>query len=149
MTAQLKQHEFKAQWVDDEHGPAVMIEQSDGWGGNDEAMTVIVHPHQLRHICEHFNILAADQQASKTIQTLQRRMVVLRDRIADLDTYMAEHSDHKHADLSYEMTQLGALADLAIEWCHDFAQPVTTADQSATLHFDSEASNQDVQGQLL
>ena len=35
---------------------------------------------------------------------------------------MAKHSDHAHADLSYETTQLRALQDLAGEWCADFEE---------------------------
>ena len=47
-------------------------------------------------------------------------MVGLHDRIEALADWMAQHSDHRHADLSYETTQLDALLDLASEWCADF-----------------------------
>lgn len=123
----LKHHELKAEWVEDKHGPAVMLTQEDGWG-DDEDHSIIVHPHQLRHVCEHFGILAADPLA-KTVTALQRRLLALRDRITDLEAYMVKYSDHKHADLSYEMVNLSALADLADEWCADFmpgeVSPVT------------------------
>ena len=71
---------------------------------------------------EQFGIIASDPQAAKTIATLQRRMVKLRERIDDLADWMAKHSDHEHADLSYETTQLRALQDLAGEWCADFEE---------------------------
>lgn len=118
MKNELKHHEFKAEWVSDEHGEGVMITQSDGWG--DEAPTVIVHPWQLRSICEHFQILESDEGAAREIAALKRRMVVLRDRLIDLHGHMLESPAHKHADLSNELTSVTALLDLAAEWCADF-----------------------------
>ena len=47
-------------------------------------------------------------------------MLGLSERIGELQDYMARFSDHKHADLTYEMVSLNALADLASEWCADF-----------------------------
>lgn len=124
----LKHHELKAEWVEDKHGPAVMLTQEDGWG-DDEDHSIIVHPHQLRLVCAHFGILAGDEQATKTIATLRRRLLALRDRINSLSEYMATYSDHRHADLSHELTNITALSDLADEWCADFlpgeVSPVT------------------------
>ena len=96
-----------------------MLTQQDGI---EEPQSVLVHPFQLRAVCEQFGIIASDRQAAKTIDTLQRRMVGLCDRIDNLADWMANHSDHKHADLSYETTQLRALQDLAGEWCADFEE---------------------------
>ena len=62
----------------------------------------------------------AHPQAAKAVATLQRRLMVLRDRLDHLSDWMAQHSDHMHADLSYETTQLQAMQDLAREWCYDF-----------------------------
>lgn len=120
MTPKLTHHHLSAELVDDEHGTGIMLtQQEDGYS---EPSTVLVHPFQLRAVCEQFGIIARDQQAAKTIATLQRRMVGLRERIDDLAYWMAKHSDHKHADLSYESTQLRALQDLAGEWCADFEE---------------------------
>ena len=83
---------------------------------------MLVHPFQLRAVCEQFGIIASDTRAAKTIATLQRRMVKLSERIDDLADWMAKHSDHAHADLSYETTQLRALQDLAGEWCAEFEE---------------------------
>ena len=119
MTNKLTHHHLSAEVVNDEHGKAIMLTQQDGI---EEPQTVLVHPWQLRAACEHFGIIASDAQAAKTIATLQRRMVGLRDRIDALADWMAKHSDHAHADLSYEVTQLQALQDLAGEWCAEFAE---------------------------
>ena len=54
-------------------------------------------------------------------------MLALRDRIDNLADWMEKFSDHKHADLTYEMTQLHALQDLACEWCLDFEDEFTPA----------------------
>ena len=114
----LTQHHLTAETVNDEHGTAIMLTQQDGLG---EPQTVMVHPWQFRAVCEQFGIIARDAQGAKIITTLQRRMVGLRDRIDMLAEWMATHSDHAHADLSYETTQLRALQDLASEWCAEFA----------------------------
>ena len=119
MTTKLTHHHLSAEQVNDEHGEAIMLTQQDGI---EEPQSVLVHPWQLRAVCEQFDLIASDQQAAQTISTLQRRMVGLRERIDDLTCWMAKHSDHEHADLTYEMTQLRALRDLADEWCADFEE---------------------------
>lgn len=117
MTTKLTHHHLTAEEVNDEHGSAIMLTQQEGI---DEPQTVLVHPWQLRAVCEQFGIIASDPQTAKTIATLQRRMKGLHGRIEALADWMARHSDHRHADLSYETTQLHALLDLAGEWCADF-----------------------------
>ena len=119
MTTKLTHHHLTAEAVNDQHGEAILLTQQDGL---EEPHSILVHPFQLRAVCEQFGIIASDPQAAKTIATLQRRMVGLRERIDDLADWMAKHSDHAHADLSYETTQLRALQDLAGEWCADFEE---------------------------
>lgn len=132
-------HHIKAKWQNDEHGPGILLTQQSDYSEPD---TVLMHPHQLRALCEHFGLMTADPQAAKTITTLQRRMLALRDRIDDLGHYMTHHSDHKHADLSHELNTINMLAELADEWCADFedtptqvaattARPVPTEAQQA------------------
>ena len=131
MTTKLTHHHLSAEQVNDEHGKAILLTQQDGI---EEPQSVLVHPWQLRAVCEQFGIIASDQQAAKAIATLQRRMVGLHERIEALADWMARHSDHRHADLSYETTQLDALLDLAGEWCADFdreqAAPAVESDST-------------------
>ena len=109
--------ELNIERMDDKQGSLILLEQDSG--GNLDR--VAIHPIHLRYMAEKFGLIeTSDPKAAKTIATLQRRMVNLRDRIESLADWMARHSDHKHADLSYETTQLQALQDLAREWCHDF-----------------------------
>jgi hypothetical protein len=86
---------------------------------------------QLRDICEQLGIVR-DPQSIRTIARLQRRMMGLHERIEALADWMARHSDHKHADLSFETTQLHALLDLATEWCEDFAEAEPSAAPAST-----------------
>ena len=115
----LTHHHLSAEWVRDSCGTAIMLSQQDGI---QETQTVLVHPFQLRAVCEQFGIVASDENAAKAITTLQRRMVRLRDRIEALADWMVQCSDHQHADLTYETTQLGALRELAGEWCSEFEE---------------------------
>ena len=110
-------HHLTAEHVNDKSGPAVMLTQQEGI---DDAETIIIHPWQLVAACQHLGLTTSDPKAAQDIATLQRRMLALRDRIDNLADWMGKFSDHKHADLTYEMTQLHALQDLAGEWCHDF-----------------------------
>lgn len=123
MKTTLTHHDLVAEEVNDEHGQAILLTQQDGL---EEPRSVIAHPWQLRAVCEHFGIVASDEQAAKTIHTLQRRMKGLLGRIEHLAGWMTNHSDQRHADLSYEITQLQALQDLASEWCGDFADNLRT-----------------------
>ena len=148
MTNSLTHHQLTAEWVNDNQGKAIMLTQpADNY---DEPGTVLIHPWQLRAVCEQFGIIASDPQAAKTIATLKRRMEMLRDRIAHLHDYLANHSDHRHADLSYEVAYATACIDLADEFCADFdvthLRTTTSAaaqrqpDQAAVIDHNEQAS---------
>jgi hypothetical protein len=98
----------------------ILLTQRDSQGKINE---VRLNPWQLRAACEHFGLLTADPQAAKTIATLQRRMLALRDRIDALGDYLTNFSDHEHADLTHELITIRAMAELADEWCADFEDP--------------------------
>ena len=136
-------HHLTAERFTDDNGPAIMLTQQAGIEDSD---TIVVHPWQLRAVCEQFGLIASDPQAEKTIATLQRRMVLLRDRIDRLHHYLVNHSDHKHADLSYEVTYATACIDLAEEFCAEFAPDeaitVTTSGASTPATECSPAPNQ-------
>lgn len=117
MIEKMTHHHLAAEIVNDKHGTAIMLTQQEDINEPD---TIMVHPWQLRAVCEQFGIIAGDQQAAKTIATMQRRMQGLRARIDAITDWMTQNSDHRHADLTYEVTQLQALQDLASEWCAEF-----------------------------
>lgn len=127
-TTPMTHHHVKAEWQNDENGPVILLTQQSDYSEPDE---VLMHPWQLRALCEHFGLMEADPQAAKTIATLQRRMLILRDRIDELGQYMTDHSDHKHADLSHELNTITMLAELADEWCADFQDTPTQVSATA------------------
>jgi hypothetical protein len=53
---------------------------------------------------------------------LARRLTVLRERIDRLTDWLTNHSDHAHADLSYETTFAQATADIAEEFCMELGE---------------------------
>jgi len=65
-------------------------------------------------------------------------MLALRDRVNSLADWMEKFSDHKHADLTYEMTQLHALQDLDCEWCRDLDNNAPATPNAALSTVDSE-----------
>lgn len=121
MSDHLIQHQVRADWVESENGPEVMLTQDEGCLG-ESPNTVMLHPWQLRSICEKFGIFMASDEGERENAALRRRMLALRGRIDSLLDYMRSHSDTQNADLSFELVCLAALSDLADEWCADFEQ---------------------------
>ena len=122
--------DLKIELLEDSQGRLIVLEQ-DSCGNLDR---VAIHPLHLRYLAEKFGLIeTSDPTAQKTIATLQRRMVALRDRIENVADWMTKYSDHKHADLSHETTQLDAMADLAREWCHDFDNEESEPPGNATV----------------
>lgn len=125
-TTPLTHHHLRVEWLNDKHGPAIMLTQQDGY---DEANQVMVHPWQLRGLCEHFGLVTADPQAAKTIATLQRRMLALRDRIDELGQLMTNFGDSDTNSL--ELNAITMLDELACEWCADFQDTPTQVSATA------------------
>lgn len=123
-------HHLSAERIEDEHGPAIVLSQQEGI---EDSNVIVIHPWQLRAMCEQFGIIASEDRVRQTIASLQRRMKGLLERIEDLADWMAQYSDHRHADLSYEMTQLRALRELTDEWCADFG----SKEAAPTVEMDS------------
>ena len=115
MNDKLTHHELTAEWVNDSHGRAIMLTQHST--GYNEPETVLLHPWQLKGVCEQFEIIAVDPTAAKTIAILTRRLQALADRVHFLADYLANNSDHQHADLDYETTYARATSDIAYEFC--------------------------------
>ena len=113
----LTHHELTAEWADDEPGEAIVLTQPASRRGGSN--TIVLHPWQIRAVCERFAPPASDRDAAQYVATLERRLQALRDRIEFLDDWLRNHSDHRHADLSYECTYSGATLDLADEFCFD------------------------------
>lgn len=149
MNDKLQHHELAAEWIKDGQGRAIMLTQQDGSGCN-EPSTILLNEWQLREVCERFDLIgSSDHESAKTIATLQRRLLILRDRIDELADYLCKHSDHKHADLSYEMTFANATADIAAEFVAELkgVQPCTVESDSTPAQ--SQIPEPMAQGTLL
>lgn len=139
-TTPMTHRDVKAEWQNDEHGPAILLTQQ---GDYSEPNTVLMHPWQLHALCEHFGLVTADPQAAKTIATLQRRMLALRDRIDALGDFMTNFGDS--GTNSHELNTITMLAELADEWCADFQDTPTQV--SATAAHPAPAAAQPAPGQ--
>jgi hypothetical protein len=81
---------------------------------------VDVHPCQVRLLAERLSLVpTSDVQAARHIAALSRRLKVLHERIDRLSDYLLNHSDHSHADLSWELTYCTATLDIADEFVAD------------------------------
>jgi hypothetical protein len=111
--------ELTIETADDEKGHLIILTQNNC--GNAES--VAIHTLHLRYMAEKFGLIeTSDLQAYKTIATLKRRLTALHGRIEHLQGFLANHSDHRHADLSYEMTYATATLDIADEFCAEFEE---------------------------
>lgn len=117
--------DLKIELIDDGVGDGLIKLTQDHCGNVD---TVAIHPMHLRHMAEKMGLIElSDPKAQKTIATLTRQMLALRERIDYLADWLANHSDHKHADLSYEMTYATATADIAEAFCFDLCKSGVTS----------------------
>jgi hypothetical protein len=113
--------ELAIEFMEDGQGDGLILLESDNSGNVDR---VAIHPIHLRYMAEKCGLIAtSDPQAQRTIAMLTRRLVLLRDRIDHLGEWLSKHSDHLHADLSYECTYATATADTAAEFCADLDRP--------------------------
>jgi hypothetical protein len=94
----------------------ILLEQSNG--GNIDR--VAIHPIHIRHMAEKMGLIkTSDPTARKTIAALTRRLLALEGRIVHMAYWLTNHSDSKHADLSYEQEYALATSDIAAEFCAD------------------------------
>ena len=111
----LTHHQVTADLIADERGTFIDLTQQDGCG---DTASVYLHPWQLKSIMQELGVISADQDATKKIATLERRLMGLRDRVAILHDFLYKNSDH----LSWEVLYVTATVDIADEFCVDFEQ---------------------------
>ena len=129
--------DLKIEMMNDGQGDGLILLEQDSGGNIDR---VAIHPIHLRYMAEKMGLVeSSDPTTQKTIATLQRRMISLRDRIESLSDWMAQFRDHRHTDLSHETTQIAAMADLSREWCCDFEEPPANRASLSTVDSDKPA----------
>lgn len=90
------------------------IEQDDLLG---ETVLIDLHPMHLANMCKRASIASdRDREAQQTIAALKRRLKVLAERIEYLRHHLANCSDSKHADLTFEQDYALATAQIAAEF---------------------------------
>lgn len=105
-------------------GDVIHLEQHDGHGCG-EVDYVLMHRVHLVEIARRMGLM---QTPAPSVAALQRRLRVLHGRIDHLAGYLAMHSDHEHADLSYETDYARATAAIADEFVADDEPAPTTCD---------------------
>jgi hypothetical protein len=126
----------------------IELEQQNGL---DEPDRIEIHPIHLRYMAEQIGLApTSDPTAARTITTLRRRLILLRDRCAHLAEYLALYSDYEHADLSHEQDYSEATFDLADEFCADFEPSIfsPTKDAPPSLHREEMAETTPKPGAL-
>ncbi len=119
-------HEVTAEMSDG----AVLLTQPDYCG---ESSSVLMHPLQLRHFAERFaGMEPVGWMTSQPVKTLARRLRTLAFHIDFLYDYLKNHSDHKHADLSFELSKAIALTEMADEFCADLPDELCETDDEPT-----------------
>jgi hypothetical protein len=99
----------------------VLIEQDTGCG---EVDRISLHPVQVQLIASEMGLLRGDENAWRRVESLERKLRVLKERCVHLEDWLHTKSDTEHADLSYEQAFAEATADLAREFCAELAPAV-------------------------
>jgi hypothetical protein len=109
---------------------AILLTQPDF---NGENSSVLMRPLQLRHFAERFaGMEPIGWATSQPVKTLARRLHTLAFHIDFLYDYIKNHSDHKHADLSWELAKVTALSEMADEFCADLPDELCETDDEPT-----------------
>lgn len=94
--------------------------------------TVTLHPIHLRLIAEKLGLVrgmsASEADALRTVDKLTRRLNLLHERIAKMDSWLWEHRDFDEADINVEVWFSRATLDLSTE----FQAEISEASQHVT-----------------
>jgi hypothetical protein len=119
-----------AEILNDDQGPLISLTQQEGY---EDPCTVHLHPFQLKSILAQFGVITADQDAEKTIATLERRLLVLRDSVEGLRDLC------NNSDLTLVAAHVTGTLVIANEFCHGLDAPVCGLPQ--TKVYAAQATN--------
>ena len=108
--------ELTIELLDDSADSLIRLGQSC----SDELYTVDIHPIHLRYMVEKFGLVATSEpMAQRTIATLTRRLLLLRDRIEHLDDLLSSVKCYPPGPRKYSTEEVysDTLLDLANEFC--------------------------------
>lgn len=112
----LTHYHLKAEAFEDEDGPMVRLEQQEGI---EDANVIVVHPWQLREVCQRLGILHADPEAERLSTRLARRLRSMAARVEQLNEYLQAYGATEYINLKFEQAYAQATADLAAEFMAD------------------------------
>lgn len=131
----INQYQVTAQLTNGAKGPMIELNQEDG--SDHGTCAIYLHPWQIRSIMDQFGLIAADQEAAKKVATLERHLLLLRDRIETMFIDLCNNPGQRHVDMSGDMAYANATLDLAHEFCHDLdcamTETVAAPDQKVTV----------------
>ena len=104
------------EWIDEGNERFIQMTQGNELDGG---QVVVVHPSQLITAFKTLGIISNDCMDKETITRLERRMVVLRERIEILHESLGRSSTEEHPDLTWDMLYASATLELAYEFCDD------------------------------
>ena len=135
--------ELRIERIDDGKGEALILLEQDCGGNTDR---VALHPIHLRYLAEKTGLFElADQQSKKSILALKRRLETLFGRIDFMHNFLCNHSDSKHADLTFARTYATATLDIAHEFMVESGinPTIATAEGAAHTSATAERSEQE------
>lgn len=101
------------------------IEQTDT---NGQSYVIDLHPLHIQRLAQMINIFESTHRGgAKEVSTLRRRMLLLRDRIDELDDILSKSGIERHADITELTTYSFATVQLANEFCMDIPGSVEEA----------------------
>lgn len=111
--------DLRIEAVKQEAGPDLLrIEQTDSSG---QSYVIDLHPLHVHYLAERLGIVSAAQRgALEEVRALRRRMLVLRDRIDELDDFL-HASGH---DWENEILQMLAYSSAASQFANEFCADV-------------------------
>lgn len=91
-----------------------------------DSYVVDIHPLHLRYMAEKLGLVGAmsetEAQALRAVDRLTRRLNVLHERIAKMDSWLWEHRDFDEADINVEVWFSKATLDLSTEFQAEIAE---------------------------
>lgn len=105
-----------------EGGHMARLEQDGGLG---EAVAIDVHRIHLMELAALMGLLRGTPDLAQRVHTLERRLVVLKDRIDMLDDLLLRAAEKGHEDLSEECAWSAASLDVAREFIADLGMAET------------------------
>jgi hypothetical protein len=110
-------YQISAELLHDKNGPLLNLIQTSA--DYCDPQEINLHPWQMKEILTRFGVISPDQESAKKIATLERHILLLRDRIETMFIDLCDNPGRHHADMSGDVAYAQGTLDLANEFCHD------------------------------